>query len=147
MDAPALLSSETPREATPAQRAERPEVADPRAASIIRDQLATLNSGIVAWNGEAWPGQPLQWQIEDKEARHRDASEGRWHSELRVDLPNLGNVVASLKIRGKKLRLSFTADTDATTGLMQQEAPRLEERLAVAGLNLENMVIRHGKKE
>ncbi len=144
--APSALSTKVPHEAT-AGRTERPEVADPRAASIIREQLATLNSGMITWNGEAWPGQPLQWQIEDREARHRDPSEGRWHSELRVDLPNLGNVVASLKIRGKKLHLSLTADSGATTGLMQQEAPALAERLAAAGLDLENMVIRHGKKE
>lgn len=144
---PSALSTKVPHEATAGQRTERPEVADPRAASIIKEQLATLNSGMVTWNGEAWPGQPLQWQIEDREARHRDPSEGRWRSELRVDLPNLGNVVASLKIRGRKLHLSLTADSDATTGLMQQEAPALAERLAAAGLDLENMVIRHGKKE
>ncbi|TWJ26475.1 flagellar hook-length control protein FliK [Geobacter argillaceus] len=148
MNAPAsALSAKPTHEASTGRGAERPEVADPRAASIIKEQLSALNSGIVTWNGEAWPGQPLQWKIEDREARHREASEGRWHSELRVDLPNLGNVVASLKIRGKKLHLSLTADAGSTTDLMQQEAPNLEERLAAAGLNLENMVIRHGKKE
>ncbi len=148
MNAPAsALSAKPTHEAPTGRGAERPEVADPRAASIIKEQLSALNSGIVTWNGEAWPGQPLQWKIEDREARHREASEERWHSELRVDLPNLGNVVAALKIRGKKLHLSLTADAGSTTDLMQQEAPNLEERLAAAGLNLENMVIRHGKKE
>lgn len=126
---------------------QRPEIADPRTVSLVREQLATLNSGIATWNGEAWPGQSLQWQVEDREARHRDSSEGRWHSELRVDLPNLGRVTTSLKVRGKTLHLSFIADTDTTTGLMQQEAPQLEERLSAAGLNLETLVIRHGKKE
>lgn len=129
------------------QQAPRPEVADPRTAPVIREQLAALNNGIIAWNGEAWPGQPLQWQVEDREARHRDSSEGRWHSELRVDLPNLGRVITSLKVRGKELHLSFTVDNDATTALMQQEAPHLEDQLSAAGLKLANLVIRHGKKK
>ena len=122
-------------------------IADSRTAPLVREQLATLYSGVFAWQGEAWPGQPMEWRIEDRDARQQETSEGRGKSELKVELPHLGTIVASFRIRGNELSLSLAADAESTTKLMKQEVSALEGRLASAGLNLNGLVIRHVKTE
>jgi hypothetical protein len=122
-------------------------LADPRTISIVRDQLATLNSGIFVWHGEAWPGQKIDWRLEDREAQKQETTDGRWGSELMIDLPHLGKIVASLRIRGKELSLSLAADAERSAKLLRQELPTLEKRLASTGLSLKGSVIRHDKAE
>lgn len=121
--------------------------ADSRTASIVREQLATLNSGMFAWNGEAWQGQKMDWRVADREAQKQETTEGRFESELKLDLPQLGRIVASFRIRGKELRLFLSADAECSVKLLKQELPTLGKHLESAGLSLKGSVIRHDKAE
>jgi flagellar hook-length control protein FliK len=127
----------------------RPEngLADPQTFPLIRQQLAQLNSGQFVWQGEAWPGQQLQWEVAERDARdNQEEADGAWQTSLRLDLPNLGEVRAALRISGARMQLHLQAAAP-TALLMQQQAPRLHEALGKGGVNLANLVINHGETD
>jgi hypothetical protein len=124
------------------------DLADPQTFPLIRQQLAQLNSGQFVWQGEAWPGQQLQWEVAERDARdNQDEADGAWQTSLRLDLPKLGEVRAALRVSGARVRLQLQAAAPLTALLMQQQAPRLHEALSKGGVNLVNLVINHGETD
>ncbi len=118
---------------------------DPRTVSILRDQLAALHNGTLHWRGSAWPGQEMEWLVEEREADGR-GGERQWGSELTVDLPRLGTVRASIRIRGGEVRLRFRAGEE-TAALLQRRSSSLADRFAAAGIGLSDLVVSHDEAE
>ena len=128
--------SEAVRTSPLAPSADRSESVHPAAMPQVRAQLEALQSGQVAWQGLAWPGQDLQLEIE--EDLHPDLAENErvWTSRLRITLPRLGQVDAVLLLSGPHLRVRLSAPSeDAAAELMQAQA-RLAEQFADARLHL-----------
>ena len=126
----------------------RHDLADPQTFPLIRQQLATLNSGQLVWQGEAWPGQQLKWEVEERDARDNEREqEGAWKTSLRLELPNLGEVRANLRISGRQVRLQLQAADPATVTIMETQTSRLADALSGAGLDLIKLAINHGKTE
>jgi hypothetical protein len=112
---------------------------EPAAAQLINQQLATHESGQLVWQGQFGPNQPLRWDIrreqEDASRPERDPEGAAWHSGLRLRFALLGEVEASVSLRGSRLHIELLAGADAA-GLLRTAAPRLQEALAAAGNEL-----------
>ena len=121
-------------------------VADPRTVPLLREQLTALHNGMVNWRGEAWPGQEMEWLVDDREAGGQAPGGGQWSSVLTLDLPKLGKVQASIRVQGGDVRLRFRAGEE-TAGLLQREATNLADRFAAAGIKLADMVVSHDSPE
>ena len=98
--------------AEPQQQAAREGVRqqplDPATAQFINLQLSTQEQAQVAWQGNLWPGQPLQMEVgRDEREGHDEAGEAPWHSRLRLNFPGLGELDARLSLSGGTLQVRF----------------------------------------
>ena len=118
---------------------------EPATAQLINQQLATHESGQLAWQGRLGPDQPMRWEItredEDASGPERDADGPGWHSGLRLRFALLGEVEASVSLRGTRLHIELLADAGAA-GLLRAEAPRLQEAFGAAGSELAALRVR-----
>ena len=120
---------------------------DPAAAQFINLQLASAEQGRVAWQGLAWPGQAMQWEISrDAPERGRsepgDAPEAAWRSGLRLQFPLLGDVRASIVMVGNALHIDVAAADGGAGEALRARAAGLTDALAAAGLPLSSLRIR-----
>jgi len=140
--APARTESQTQ-----AASAATPSVPDSIRA-IVQQQLDAVATQRLAWHGEVWPGQLVDWAIQrdlidEREAGTPDPFEGPvWSTTLRLTLPRLGTIDAILQLSGGRLRIRLAAGAEAA-GDLRQQAAGLTDALAGAGLNVQALDIRH----
>jgi hypothetical protein len=116
---------------------------------MINQQLHAHEQQRVQWQGEAWPGQPMQWDVQREE---RDARDGRrsqeereadtvWRSGVRFSLPMLGKVAASVTLVGDQVHLQLAAGSDGSADTMRAWAGELQRALEAAGSPLASLSI------
>lgn len=116
------------------------------AGRLIMQQLDTLEHRSVAWQGELFPGQPLQWEVREEggDASHGAApAERAWQSVLRFELPALGKVAATLHLHGGHLQLAVQTASDSSAAALRRQGGALADALQAAGLPLDLMTVRH----
>lgn len=122
---------------------------DPRTIPIVREQLEALYSGQVAWQGQVWPGQQMEWSVREEKPATGQGTGKSWQSTLHLDLPNLGEVAATLSLGKEGLSVHINAAKDSTSAVMKKEQQALELALSNAGVKLLNLAIeneRDGKE-
>lgn len=131
------------------------ELADAKAANpmhtLLTQQLQVLESPQFVWRGELWPGQKLEWQVnQETDTPHEQAetaasdAEMAWESRLKLTLPNLGTVNIDIKLDAQQafsIRL-VPEQTDARA-LLQQNQNRLIERFTTAGCTLHSVTVQN----
>lgn len=116
--------------------------------SIVQQQLDAVATQRLAWHGDVWPGQTIDWAIQRDFVEERDAGAAevadapRWSTSLRLTMPRLGTVDAVVQLVGDRLRIRLAADEDAV-GDLRQQAANLTEAMANAGLAVQSLEIRH----
>ncbi|WP_312518053.1 flagellar hook-length control protein FliK [Massilia sp.] len=123
-----------------AQAGARPNPQDPATAQFISMQLATQEQSQLAWQGQLWPGQPMEWDVR-REEQHQgngdaDGDGSVWHSRLRLDFPELGRLEAQLTMVNGALQVRFATGDDATAGLLRGQMARLAGALEAVGTPL-----------
>ncbi len=123
----------------------RQQATDPATAQFINLQLATQEGAQVAWQGNLWPGQPMQLEVRrDTKEGHDEAGgdETPWHSRLRLRFPELGELDARLTLTGGRLQVQFAAGSDATAVLLRRHMASLAGALDAAGTPLAGFEVR-----
>lgn len=125
--------------------------ADPAAAQLINLQLHVQEQARVAWQGEAWPGQKLEWEISRDAPEHGHGGEARdddapapWRSGMRFEFPALGALSASITLIGDQLHIALRADSEDSAAALRARAGALEQALAAAGASLASLSIGQG---
>lgn len=122
-------------------------LADPTATLLLREQVETLLSGIFHWQGTAWQNQEMEWEVEKQDQEsEQDANHGSWRTTVRMSLPNLGSISATLVFTGKEIQGRVITDSAATRDTMRQELGSLERSMADSGLALSDMIIEHSNE-
>ena len=129
--------------ATPLSQPPAAELADPQTLPFVRQQLALLHSGHFFWQGEAWPGQEMKWEIEERDAEPDEPAERRWSTMISLDLPNLGKVRADLVLTAGRLSADITTEDTETAALMRSSQQRLRDGLFAAGIPLTDLMVSH----
>jgi len=122
---------------------------DLTAAQMINQQLHTHEQGRVQWQGEAWPGQPMQWDVrrEQREKGKQDGGAGDdtpeqiWRSGVRFRFPLLGEVSASVTLVGGQVHIQVQTGSDDTADTLRIHAGRLEQAMEAAGAPLSSLLI------
>ncbi len=113
------------------------------AARLAGRQLMMLEGGPFVWQGQVWPGQPMQWLIEEHGEGQTEAEEGtRWQTELRLTLPRLGEVSAQLSLSALGLKLQLNAGSETALAEIRGALPQLAERLRETGLQVQALSTR-----
>lgn len=148
-----LFTSDEARQQTSAQSS---TVANPAQAvpedlrSLVQQQLDAVATQRLAWHGEVWPGQALNWQIEPDEQRPDDGpveSERGWVTSLRLVTPRLGEIDARLNLTPQGVRITIATPTGASAADLLDAAPTLEKSMAAAGLPLLAFQVKHDARE
>jgi hypothetical protein len=115
----------------------------PDAALLVRQQLEVLANQTLAWEGTAWPGTDMWWEIrrEPREPGQAVAPEAppAWATRLVLTMPRLGTVEARLSLSGQTLGLQIVApegENEIAAG-----GAALRQRLQAAGLELSQLTV------
>ena len=114
------------------------------AARMASQQLQLLEGGPFVWQGQAWPGQWMQWQVEEWKGGNRDAESeaaNTWVSEIRVTLPSLGGVDARLALSGQRFSLKLASSEGPALERLRAALPELVQALKDAGLEPGRMTV------
>lgn len=143
----ASQTSDSPQSAQPTQSSPPSQPAQPiaqQAQVLVQQQLEAFATQNFSWQGQVWPGQDIEWQIEDPGRRPERAGDDgaeQWQTRLRLTLPSLGEVEARLHIQGKQITLAMIASKADTRGLLRGAAVDLRGQLEQAGLDLSSIGI------
>ncbi|WP_019141160.1 flagellar hook-length control protein FliK [Noviherbaspirillum massiliense] len=117
---------------------------DSEQARMVGLQLNTLEQRQLRWQGELWPGQPFDWEVgeDPPDGNKGDAAPSSWTSTMRLELPQLGPVSASLRLTGDRVLIQIDAASDATAAAMRTHGKELGDALDAAGSKLDGLTIR-----
>jgi hypothetical protein len=120
--------------AAPAQSQE--QAIHPRAVPLVQQQLAALDCARVVLQLEVWPRQWMNWEIEEQPAAPGGEAEAphSWNTQLRLDLPQLGELKAALTLARDGVRIRLDAASAASAALVRDPRTSLRSALAAAGV-------------
>ena len=113
---------------------------------LVQQQLEAAATQRLAWHGEIWPRQFMDWEIE-RDARQGDAATDAapaWQTSLRLTLPRLGEIDARIRLSGQSVQLALHVPDTAAAADLQVALPSLRQALAATGLALQGVETRHG---
>lgn len=125
---------------------------DLSAAQMINQQLHTHEQGKVMWQGEAWPGQQMQWLVEREQQGEAGGKGGRgegregeadpvWRSGVRFRFPMLGKVAANVTLVGDQVHISVQSGSEDTAATLRAWAGALQQAMDAAGAPLSSLAI------
>ena len=120
---------------------------DLASAQLINLQLHTHEQARVQWQGEAWPGQQMQWDIsrDAPEGQQQDGAEAdeatAWRSSVHFQFPLLGDLAAQVVLQGGRVAIQLLAGSEDSAATLRQHAARLEAALDAAGWPLTSLSI------
>lgn len=115
------------------------EPVHPQATGLVRQQLEVLDGRQVVWQGQVWPGQTMEWQVEERDARKEGNEPGEaseWHTTLRLQMPRLGTVSAALNLTPGSVQLKLSTDESATAAAMKNRQEELRKSMEASGLKI-----------
>lgn len=144
----ATLQPTVTRTEQPAQPATQQGPVIPRELTpIVQQQLDALATQNYAWQGQVWPGQKMWWEISEDGDQQRgpDGEPGkRWQTRLKLDLPALGGIDATLRLQpGGRVEILMSADSAASEARLRDNGEALVKRFAAAGLELTQLLVQH----
>ncbi len=121
--------------------------ADTATAQLVNLQLHTQEQARVAWQGQAWPGQDVRWDVaqEQPEAQHGGADEDAppgWRSSVRLRFALLGEINARVVLSGANVHIQIDAGAGPVGALLRAHAGALGLALDAAGSPLASLSIR-----
>lgn len=114
-----------------------------RLVPVVYQQLDAMATQNYVWQGQVWPGQAMEWEIEDPRRDHEPGSDeppSEWKTTLRLSLPRLGGVEASLILTPAGVALRLMADDDATVAALANARAELHSALEAANVPLTGFV-------
>ena len=120
---------------------------------LVQQQLEGSAAQRLVWQGEAWPGQMMNWQLQwDGEQVKEDGRRGsgdnsdneRWRTTLTLTTPQLGRVEATLRLEDGGVRIAIAAPGTTGAAALRDAAPDLATALDTAGVPLLGIQIQHG---
>lgn len=137
-------SATAPGTSTPGQD----QTIHPRTIPLVQQQLAALDTSKVMLQLEIWPKQWMQWEIDDQPPgpESNDDVQQTWNTRLHLDLPQLGELSASLSLNGDGVRIRLETASDTSASLLRENRSSLQAALASAGVPPAGIAIdRHGQ--
>lgn len=102
---------------------------------LVQQQLNALETRQMLWQGNVWPGQDMRWEIHEQSPQTpAEEVQRQWVTQLQLDLPNLGEVTATLRFNSAGLSLALNAATPETRAALGNASTRLVAALSDAGI-------------
>lgn len=119
---------------------------EPEAARLISLQLNTLEHEAIRWQGQLWPGQPMEWEIHEEKpgggSHDGQQQEQTWTSTVRFELPHLGDISATIRMIGDRVHVQVDTASDDAASTVRQYGGRLADALEAAGAPLDSLTVK-----
>ena len=126
---------------TSQQRVSIPGIPD-HLQPLIQQQLNALETRQVQWQGQVWPNQEMNWKIHDEPSRSPNGEAGRqWATQIQLNLPNLGEVTATLRFGSNGLSVTLEADKSATRSRLGSASSMLVSALSDRGIPIASAIV------
>jgi hypothetical protein len=117
-------------------------------AQTLHLQLNALEQNRYVWQGELWPGQHMEWEIQEEESKpgqntQGDGDQSSWNSTVRFDLPRLGRISATIHLAGGHVQMRVAAASPDTASRLRAHGKDLAQALGDAGSPLDSLAISH----
>lgn len=120
-----------------ARQGQPPQPLEPATAQFINLQLATQEQAHLSWQGQLWPGQDMQWDVEREAGGDADDPEQAiWNSRLRLRFAHLGELDVRLRLVNGALQVDLATPSADTAALLRTETAALADALDAAGTPL-----------
>jgi hypothetical protein len=118
-------------------------------ANLMTQQLAILENQRVAWHGEVWPGQKMDWDVNllernpqgNGEQLSNDPQSRAISSDLTLHLPQLGKVSARISLIDGHMRINLQAEQLQTIDLMKKQRVNLAQAIGKNGQQLDVLTV------
>ena len=103
-------------------------------------QLETLEQQHFVWQGELQTGQALRWEVnpDRRQAGPKTGAPAQsWQTVLKLELPELGQVNATIRLEAGHVQLQLQAEQTGSAQPLRAGREHLLESLAAAGLTLD----------
>lgn len=129
----------------PARRDEETQPAIARElVPIVRQQLETIETRQIVWQGELWPGQTMRWQIADREPDpQRQDCDREWLTRFALRLATLGGINADVAVGARGIRVRISTEAGETADALRAATPELADALQRAGLTVTLLEVHH----
>lgn len=120
----------------------------PELMPLVQQQLEALATQTYVWQGQAWPGQAMQWEIVEENGGGKQGQapeEPPWQTRLTLTMPVLGEVRAALRFVAGEVTLAISAASADAAVQLANGGEALREQLEAAGLALGGFTV--GKHE
>lgn len=120
-------------------------------AQLVNQQLDTLDFQRIVWRGEVWPGQAMEWEIQEDSSDQSnkgktDPQEKSWQSTVRFDLPMLGTVMATIQLTGDQLQIQVNAHKASTAASLKASGQTLVTAMDAAGVPLTSLSVKRNEE-
>lgn len=114
--------------------------------TLVQQQLEAGASHRLVWQGEVWPGQQMDWEIQPDEGGRAEPGEQlpAWRTRVSLELPGLGQVEALLALVASVVALIVEAEHPRSRAALQAALPNLRGGLGAAGLQLASATVNAG---
>lgn len=109
---------------------------------LIQLQLNALETKQVQWQGQVWPHQEMNWTIRE-EASHTPSGEEmrQWATQIQLNLPNLGEVTATLRFGNSGLSLTLDASESTTRNKLGTATSTLVSAMSERGIAVTSALV------
>lgn len=102
---------------------------------LVQQQINVLETRQVVWQGNIWPGQAMQWEInEENSPTPATENQKQWTTQIHLDLPNLGMVSATLCFSSVGLSLKLNVGSAATRTALGNASSQLIASMSDCGI-------------
>lgn len=154
LDSSGLFYESHLKEATLGARAWQSLMQEPQnslrfdAQTMVSQQLHVLEQQRVIWHGEVWPGQQMQWQVTEREAKNatpqQEEATQTLFSNLSMTLPKLGEVNVRITMIDGRFSIRVQADNPDSRKTLSAAKQQLTANLTQAGLALDGLQVTEG---
>ncbi len=117
-----------------------------QAVSLVSQQLSTLETGHIAWRGTVWENQLMDWDIHEEKKNNKENEPEylvSWDSQLRLSLPNLGEVFIKISLTNHDANIRIDALQSETTCLLENNKCPLARNMHASGVNVQSIKIQN----
>lgn len=124
-------------------RIAKPDTMTPESIQLVSQQLHVLEQRQFVWQGELFPGLPMEWEV-NEDASHDKPSSGEpvWNSTVRFELPKLGCISATIRLVGQRVHVQIHAASENAATLLRIHGTELGEALRAAGAPLDSLSVK-----
>lgn len=113
---------------------------------FIQQQLMALETGTVAWKGEVWSGQLLEWVVieqenEGRQETRKNSNSSNWISHINVTLPCLGQIMITLHINKLDTSIHIKTAQDTTNNLLAKNQSKLIKAIEAEGIKVLSVIV------